>query len=391
MRFALISLTCILCASPPSKAQVIYQTGFENPPFVDGNLLGQDFWESTDSPATPGRGVIQSGFAHSGLRALRVDASVSFTTDWYWRNMSFLVSPASTPIIQITWDMYLDGSSSQKSFGWGIDVYDNSSPVPRRVTALIVDANGLLQVWNGSSFSATGAPVSRNSWHAFRINMDYAVGERRVSVFLDNVRVAQGLSFSPSTTDVVADVDIYHVDGGGNDAAYFDNYKVAALADSDGDGIPDPDDACPATAPGEPVDGNGCSELDVDGDGVLNDLDQCPDTPLCAEPVLASGCPIDSDSDGVVNGCDNCPAAPNAGQDDADSDGIGDACDNCPNAVLGDADGNGVVNARDIQRFTEIVLGAPPVGEELCACDMDNDSAVTEADVPQFVDEVLNP
>ena len=40
---------------------------------------------------------------------------------------------------------------------------------------------------------------------------------------------------------------------------------------------------------------------------------------------------VDSDGDGVCDDEDNCPATPNPGQEDADGDGIGDACDNCAN------------------------------------------------------------
>jgi len=44
----------------------------------------------------------------------------------------------------------------------------------------------------------------------------------------------------------------------------------------------------------------------------------------------------ESDGDGVPDGCDNCPAAFNPDQADADADGIGDACENEPlTAVAG--------------------------------------------------------
>jgi len=48
---------------------------------------------------------------------------------------------------------------------------------------------------------------------------------------------------------------------------------------------------------------------------------------------LNQGIPNDPDSDGVPDPEDNCPAVANPGQEDSDSDGFGDACDNCPTVV----------------------------------------------------------
>jgi len=52
----------------------------------------------------------------------------------------------------------------------------------------------------------------------------------------------------------------------------------------------------------------------------------------------------DSEGDGILDACDNCPAVPNPGQTDSDADGVGDVCDNCPSAPnpgQQDADGDG--------------------------------------------------
>lgn len=46
---------------------------------------------------------------------------------------------------------------------------------------------------------------------------------------------------------------------------------------------------------------------------------------------------LDTDGDGVLDGTDNCPATPNAGQADADGDGVGDVCDVCPLDLLDDS------------------------------------------------------
>jgi OOP family OmpA-OmpF porin len=60
--------------------------------------------------------------------------------------------------------------------------------------------------------------------------------------------------------------------------------------DSDGDGVPDSHDNCPATPAGVEVDSHGCA-LDSDKDGVPDYMDQCPGT---SEGVTVDsvGCPL---------------------------------------------------------------------------------------------------
>lgn len=68
---------------------------------------------------------------------------------------------------------------------------------------------------------------------------------------------------------------------------------VQPVVDSDGDGVPDDQDACPNTPKGAAVDASGCP-LDTDGDGVPDYRDNCPSTPRGAK-VDASGCEIMAD------------------------------------------------------------------------------------------------
>jgi hypothetical protein len=116
-------------------------------------------------------------------------------------------------------------------------------------------------------------------------------------------------------------------------------------ADSDGDGIPDACDPCPADAAN-----------DADGDGVCGNVDNCP---TISNPGLANAdgdaagdacdaCPNDplndADGDGVCGDVDNCPTVANGDQADSDGDGVGDACDT---GGGGDADGDGVPDDQD--------------------------------------------
>ena len=71
--------------------------------------------------------------------------------------------------------------------------------------------------------------------------------------------------------------------------------------DTDKDGIPDKDDACPEVAGLKEF--NGCP--DTDGDGVPDKDDKCPDV---AGPAENGGCPWpDTDGDGVLDKDDQCP------------------------------------------------------------------------------------
>jgi hypothetical protein len=68
---------------------------------------------------------------------------------------------------------------------------------------------------------------------------------------------------------------------------------------------------------------------------------------LVLQRAVGGAC-VDSDGDGVCDEEDNCPAKANANQADRDRDGVGDVCDNCPdvpNPNQEDSNGNGIGDA----------------------------------------------
>jgi OmpA-OmpF porin, OOP family len=88
---------------------------------------------------------------------------------------------------------------------------------------------------------------------------------------------------------------------------------TAAVADRDGDGIPDRNDTC-ADQYGSSSDNpllNGCPRpVDTDRDGVRDEDDACPEHPgEASEDDAVSGCPKpkDTDADGVPDAQDACP------------------------------------------------------------------------------------
>jgi outer membrane protein OmpA-like peptidoglycan-associated protein len=164
---------------------------------------------------------------------------------------------------------------------------------------------------------------------------------------------ARGID-SPSTTSSFGQKATHLVGSAGFSFFQSDTRtRVPTALDSDRDGVPDKNDACPDTPLGATVDARGCP-ADEDNDGVLNGIDKCPHTPAGAT-VDATGCPHDSDGDGVLDGIDQCPNTPAGvavdakgcpptpvGPPDSDGDGVNDLLDKCPNTPTGakvDADG----------------------------------------------------
>ena len=132
-------------------------------------------------------------------------------------------------------------------------------------------------------------------------------------------------------------------DGLGNNWA-LDSVQFTNCPDSDGDGVGDCKDGCPAdpakTEPGQC--GCGVADTDSDSDGTADCNDGCPADANKIAPGIC-GCGVadtDTDSDGTADCNDGCPADANktapgicgcgVADTDTDSDGTADCNDGCP-------------------------------------------------------------
>ena len=120
-------------------------------------------------------------------------------------------------------------------------------------------------------------------------------------------------------------------------------------ADTDHDGVNDPDDQCVTEPAGEHPNPEraGCPDGDADHDGVLDHADQCPNDAAGEHPDPArAGCALpDDDHDGVFGADDQCPTEaagehPNPERAgcpaaDQDHDGVFDHGDQCPTEAAG--------------------------------------------------------
>lgn len=123
--------------------------------------------------------------------------------------------------------------------------------------------------------------------------------------------------------------------------------------------------------------GGGC--VDSDGDGICDDVDNCPAVPNPGQE--------DRDGDGVGDVCDNCPDKANADQKDSDGDGIGDACE----AVVArcDVDGDGDIDKIDLSAISR-ARGQSASGSD-DPRDSDGDGKITPNDVKTCIPQCTRP
>ena len=120
-------------------------------------------------------------------------------------------------------------------------------------------------------------------------------------------------------------------------------------ADSDGDGVIDAKDKCPAVIGLARYDG--CPIPDTDGDGINDEIDKCINEKGTAK---YNGCPIpDTDKDGINDEEDKCPQQAGIAKyngcpiPDTDKDGINDEEDKCPNEAGPASNGGCPISDRD--------------------------------------------
>ena len=152
--------------------------------------------------------------------------------------------------------------------------------------------------------------------------------------------------------------------------------------DSDGDGVIDACDPCPADNPDD-TDGDGvCDSDDICAGGDDNQDEDEDGVPDFCDPCRIDN-PDDTDGDGVCDSDDICPGGDDAV--DADKDGVPDFCDPCPQDNPDDTDEDGVCDSVDnCELFNPDQLDCQPngIGD---VCDLDdgtsqdcNDNAIPD-------------
>jgi len=216
----LVLASLALATATVAHAQIIYQTGFENPPFVVGPIAGQDSWSVFGTAAAV---TIQTSVVKTGTQAVLIDASLAPGQTGPWRNAPFDTSTSSNKIVTIDADVYLASGSTNDAWQFAA-LSPNLSNFIAGFNALV---DGTLQLIT-PGFPVTGPVITRDTWMHYTLRMNFAA--QTFDVLINNSPVATSLPIRNSETQFGSFIfDTFYGNAhGANDKGYLDNLSIQA-------------------------------------------------------------------------------------------------------------------------------------------------------------------
>ena len=203
-------------AIPATHAGTIYATGFENPPFTLGNLVGQDGWQEFGTTSVD----VQTSVVYAGSQAVWVDGSASSQSGPYHSDFS------TGPLVGLSAYIYLASSSTQSSWqfaGLGSGLFPFIGGIDTDPSN-----NNILLITAGLPVVGT---ITRGAWHNVYFVFNFTT--QKYNFWLDGTQLGSNVPFcgdnGPCLGEHVASYGTGFFDtfGGGNDSGYLDNYSVS--------------------------------------------------------------------------------------------------------------------------------------------------------------------
>lgn len=240
-------LAFVLLVGPTPQAQaevILYQTGFESPPFTVGNLQGQAGWRSQFANNTSG--VVTTANPSSGNQAMQILGSrlaPRFAGDTLlWG--SYSIAPLNydavargTPYVLTEADIRLDGPLTGPPIAGDLisaNLAVFAGPDALRAGELYLSSDGHLY---GAGFGLSylfGVPVALGEYHRLGVGVDFL--SRRVDYFLDgnllgsttlNPAITSNLFFRPNFRVLAVNPPVAFNPADYN--GYYDNIRIVAF------------------------------------------------------------------------------------------------------------------------------------------------------------------
>ena len=243
--FSLLPTTvaALLGWSSPATADIIYATGFENPPFGPGSqLVGQDGWAA---PAflSPSAAIVTNVVAGGGAQSVQVrgadlvsapEVMPDYDAVGSYRRPVNYDTASGLPVVLVQSDVRLDGPTIGSGDFFAANIAARSGD--GGVGELGISSDGFVYGYTGNFGSPIlfSTPITLGDWHTLDIAVDFAVNT--YSFLVDGTSFG-AFAFEPGfTSDVLlrGSLVVYaRPDLGANQrssfVAYYDNFSITAV------------------------------------------------------------------------------------------------------------------------------------------------------------------
>ncbi len=215
---ALVIGLALSVAVPASQAGTLYSTGFENPPFTLGNLVGQDGWQEFQTTSVQ----VENSVVYAGQQAVSVDGSFNGQSGPYHQDAS------AGPVVELSAWLYLASSSNQTSWQFA----GLASGLFPFIGGINTDGNTNAIYLITAGFPTVGT-FTRDTWH--HVDFLFNFTTQTYDFMLDGVQLGTNASFCGSngacTGGYVGSYGdgLFDSFGGGNDIGYIDNFSVGTV------------------------------------------------------------------------------------------------------------------------------------------------------------------
>lgn len=210
LQCAFLTVLFTLAVEPAMHAQtVLYQTGFEAPEFVPGNLAGQNGWSAGGSVSQNAAQIIVS----SGRQELQMFGPliVSNGPDFYYCSFSKSLTNynpvvTGTPIVDVStalWQQQGPTTSQATQFTFLILNDQNGNPFG----TLGIDQNGIVfaQNWDATNQVMGDGSTATNGFHLLKMELNFT--NRTITGFKDGFAIGT-MAFNSSSSNELGGVSL---------------------------------------------------------------------------------------------------------------------------------------------------------------------------------------
>ena len=206
-------LACLLCLASAAalQATVIYQTGFEQPTYSPGQLVGQGGWSASTI------GTVENTVALQGVQAVQMNATGTSGQNLDGHSLTY--TAVANPEYTVVFDVDFMQSAGGTSSNWStLALFGNSG----FITQAVVNSNGTTHLGTGHPAEAS---FTRGVWNHFEVVLNFST---QMAFGYFNGSFLGSNPFESAGNTGMSEVDFGINNTPGTDSGFFDNLSVVS-------------------------------------------------------------------------------------------------------------------------------------------------------------------